>query len=232
MNHGSEADAAPRWGVPDALVGYIVGFVLANLATGIWLGVSGAEPGDRTLGLTLAGVLGLWTGFLGAVFLAARRKGSGSVAADFGFRFERPDLRIGLVAGPATQVAIVLGYLLFRVEGAGRENDKLVDATHGLGLVVLYLALAVGAPVVEELFFRGLLQRALVRRFGPARGIGVTAVVFGLTHFDLVALPGVTFFGVVLGLLAHRHGRLGPAVVAHVAFNALAVAIYLANASG
>ena len=215
-----------RWGLGDAAVGYVVGFVLANVATGLWVAVSSAEAGDRTFGLTVAGVAGLWTGFLGAVLLASRRKGSGSLAHDFGFRLGPGDLRIGLVAGPATQIVVVLLYLVLGLE-AGEENEQLVESTRGLGLVVLYLVLAVGAPVVEELFFRGLLQRSLVRRYGPGPGIGVTAVLFGLTHFDLAVLPGITLFGVVLGVLAHRHGRLGPAIAAHVAFNAIAVAIYL-----
>jgi membrane protease YdiL (CAAX protease family) len=223
----TDAEAAPRWGILDAAVGYLVGYALASLATAAWSAATGVEPGRRTLGVTVAAVAGLWTGLLGAAAVAARRKGSGSLADDFGFRFRARDLPLGFAAGTATQVAVVVLYRLAGWEGAGRENEELVDATHGVGLVVLYLLLAVGAPMVEELFFRGFLQRALVRQFGPAVGIAGAALVFALTHFDLEALPGLILFGVVLGVLAHRTGRLGAAVVAHVLFNAVAVAVYL-----
>lgn len=195
-----------------------------------WLAATGADESEPSLGLTFAAVAGLWAGLLWATVHAARRKGSGRLADDFGLRIGRRDIGIGVGAALLSQLVVIpLLYLPFDVDDLGRENDRLVDNTHGIGLVVLYLLLAVGAPLVEELFFRGFLQRALVRRLGPVVGIGITAVLFGLTHFDLTALLGLTAFGVVLGVLAHRRGSLGAPIVAHVVFNAVAVAFYLAG---
>jgi membrane protease YdiL (CAAX protease family) len=76
---------------------------------------------------------------------------------------------------------------------------------------------------VEELFFRGLVQRAVARRFGRVAAIGASAVLFGLAHFELLQLPALILFGVVLAVLADRTGRLGPGIVAHAAFNAVTV---------
>lgn len=191
---------------------------------------SGADEAEPGLGVTFAAVAGLWVGLLWATVYAARAKGSGSLADDFGLRIERRDIGIGIGAALLSQLVIIpLLYLPFDVDDLGGENDRLVDNTHGLGLVVLYLILAVGAPVVEELFFRGFLQRAMVRRLGPVVGIGLTAALFGLTHFDVAAFVGLTVFGVVLGVLAHRRGSLGASIVAHVTFNAVAVAFYIAG---
>jgi len=83
--------------------------------------------------------------------------------------------------------------------------------------------LAVGAPIVEELFFRGLLQRALLHRFGTVPSIVGSAVFFGLAHFEALQLPALVAFGIVLAVLAHRTGRLGPGMFAHGAFNAVTV---------
>lgn len=200
------------------------------MAALVWLEATGADESEPSLGVTFAAVAGLWTGLLWATVRAGRAKGSGNLADDFGLRIERRDIGIGVGAALLSQLVVIpLLYLPFDVDDLGAENDRLVDNTHGLGLVVLYLLLAVGAPLVEELFFRGFLQRALVRRFGRLVGIGATACLFGLTHFDLTALPGLTAFGVVLGVLAHRRGSLGAPIVAHVVFNAVAVAFYLSG---
>ena len=73
------------------------------------------------------------------------------------------------------------------------------------------------------MFFRGLLQRSLARRFGPVVAIAGSAVLFGLAHFELLQLPALILFGVVLAVLAHWTGRLGPGIVAHATFNAVTV---------
>jgi membrane protease YdiL (CAAX protease family) len=50
-----------------------------------------------------------------------------------------------------------------------------------------------------------------------------TGLLFALAHFEAVQFAGLAVFGVVLGVLAWRFGRLGPSVAAHAAFNAAAV---------
>ncbi len=62
----------------------------------------------------------------------------------------------------------------------------------------------------------------------PAVAIGTTALVFGASHFLLLQLPGLVLAGALFGVLAHRAGRLGPAIVAHVAFNMVTVVALLA----
>ena len=81
----------------------------------------------------------------------------------------------------------------------------------------------VGAPVIEELFFRGLLLRALKARIGSVGAVIASGVLFGLAHFEPLQLPVLALFGVVLGMVALRTGRLGPGICAHAAFNSLAV---------
>ena len=76
----------------------------------------------------------------------------------------------------------------------------------------------------SALFYRGLFQGALRKRGAPpALAIAISATVFGLSHGELLQLPALILFGAVAGLLAHRAGRLGPAIAAHVAFNMVTV---------
>lgn len=88
--------------------------------------------------------------------------------------------------------------------------------------LALWLAVNLGVTALaEELLFRGLLQGALVRRLGAARGIGLTAALFGLAHapfslgFALVA--GVAGLG--YGWILQWSGRLAAAVLLHGAVN-------------
>ena len=222
----------PRWGVGDAAAGFGVALVISVLAANVWALATGED--DVTLGVTLVALLGQWTGLVGAVLLASRRKGSGDLRTDFGFHVERKDVGVGLLAGVLCQLVLVpLLYLPLDLLGAdldvSEKARKTTDLGQGPGLALLALFIVVGAPLVEELFFRGLLQRAVGRRHGPHWAVAVSAVAFGLTHFQPVQLLGLVAFGVVLAVLAQRAGRLGPALVAHVAFNATSVVALVAT---
>ena len=89
------------------------------------------------------------------------------------------------------------------------------------------LIVVVLAPLIEELFFRGLFQRATDRRFGAALSVVFPAVIFGAVHLQPLQFPALVLFGLVAGLLVARSDRLGPAIWAHVGFNAIAVASLL-----
>jgi membrane protease YdiL (CAAX protease family) len=183
------------------------------------------------LGVTGASLLGLWAGLGGGALYAARSRGSGSVVRDFGVHLAWPrDVVIGVVGGCVSQYVLVpLLYLPFveafptlrrRLDQPAKQDTAGV---HGLGILIVFVLLAIGAPLVEELFFRGLLQRSLSRRFGRPVAIAGSAALFGLAHFELLQLPALILFGVVLGVLADRTGRLGPGIVAHATFNAATV---------
>lgn len=86
------------------------------------------------------------------------------------------------------------------------------------------------APVVEELFYRGVAvagRRTPVVHPRPRRGDlgGVPA-----SHFRLVQFRALFGFA-VLAVLTARTGRLGPAIAAHVAFNSVTIAALGARGS-
>ena len=228
---------APRWGIPDAALGFLGAYILSGLTGSLWL--AGVGDAERSFGLAVATLAGLWLAFVGAPVLAARRKGSGSVVRDFGFRLEKGDIPLGLAAGLVSQFVLVrLVYLPFgdRVKDLGRDNEALVDNTHGIALVVLALLLAVGAPLVEELFFRGLLLRSLQKRLSDGWAIAGSSVFFGLAHPNdlpaegqILVMTALAALAVVLAFLAVRTRRLGGPIVAHAVFNAVNLAVAVSN---
>ena len=214
-----------RWGLGDAALGLFGGFLVANVTVGLWAAFAGTT--ERSLGAMAAGWIGLWTGFVGVALLAARRKGTGSLAADFGLR-ARPSDGAGVAVGVLCQLLALpaLYFLIQRLTGdldVSRPARQLAEDFDGAAFVVVGLMATFAAPVVEELFYRGLLLRAAARRFGARWAVLGSSVVFGMSHFQLVQFPGLFAFGVVLAVLAIRTGRLGASIAAHVAFNAVAV---------
>jgi membrane protease YdiL (CAAX protease family) len=226
----------PRWGLGDFVVGVIGGYALASLVAVAWLAATGEDQ------LSLAGQavsqVGLWTGMVGTALVASRRKGAGRLRDDFGLRLRWPDLGVGVVVAVLSQVLVLpaIAYLLRPIVGqpevSGPVKD-LLDKAKGPAYLGLMLSVAVGAPIVEELFFRGLLLRSLQRRLPDGAAIALSAVAFGLAHGSalpadavVLVIVSLTAFGAILATLAVRTGRLGPGMVAHGVFNLLTL-LYL-----
>jgi len=154
-----------------------------------------------------------------------------SIIRDLGLRFRAIDLPVGLALGVTCQLVLVPILSAPWARLLGRSTEQLREpacqlahkADDPFGVVLLFAITVIGAPFVEELFFRGFVQSGLRKSLGPVIGVVATALVFGTIHYQLLQLPALLGFGLVLGALTARTGRLGPAIVTHMAFNATTV---------
>lgn len=220
----ADAAAPPPWTIGQVLLGYLAAFVVSNFAVIVY--ASANDLDDATFGIVVVGLLALWTGLFGTVIVLARNR----ITTDVGLRFAWFDVPLGVVVGIVSQIALIwLVYLPWRaldktlsdrLEEPARE---LTDLAAGPRLYVLAVMIVLVTPVVEELFFRGLLQGALLRRFSPPAAIALSSLGFGLAHVQGLQLLGLVAFGLVLGYIAWRTGRLGLCIVTHAAFNLVTV---------
>ena len=226
-----EGSTGHAWGVGHVVAGVVIGTVASVVAAGIIFTARGYEEAD-VLPLSMVAVMqaALWIGLLGVpLWLVAAR---GVRWADLGWGATVRDAWQGLGIGVATQVVVVpvvyIPLLLMAddLDVSGPARD-LVDKASGGGILLLFLAVVVGAPIVEELFFRGLTLRALEARMRPRTALVVSALVFGAVHLQLLQFPALVAIGLVCGWLAQRDGRIGRAIWAHVGFNGLTVALLL-----
>ena len=97
--------------------------------------------------------------------------------------------------------------------------------------VWLFLAMVVGAPMAEELFFRGCFQNLLSRWWQPGTVVLGTATVFTSLHFVPLRFALVFEMALVLGILYHRVGSLWLNVVFHAVTNAMAQGFFYASPS-
>jgi len=209
----------PRLGI--VFAGYVAAIAASALTGGVAASLTGDADG---MGTMVAGQIGFWAVLVATVLYEAPGRGR-PIVDRVGLRFRLLDAPVGLIVGVATQLVVVPAlYLPFRSlvddeDLSGPARDLLGDAS-GLGLVVIGVSVVVAAPVVEELFFRGLLLEAMQRRWGTIAALVASSVVFGATHFQPVLLPALATAGAVFAVSAVRTGRLGTAIAVHAAFNA------------
>lgn len=239
----------PPWGVGAAVLALLAA-AASGLGTSLLLsfvlppeavGEAGAPGAVLVAGTALAQALGAL--LVGAWATSPRRgRGGAGLVAEVGLRFRWPDLPLGV---SVAFVAIpTLGLLLSLLAAAGLVETGDVDNTTvlfagaggGVGFLLVAGAVALLAPLWEEVLFRGLLLRSIQRRLGAVPAVLLSSAAFGALHAQPgrgVALVLVTgALGVVLALVTLRAGRLGPAVVAHAAFNATTVLLVGVSAAG
>lgn len=204
------------------IVGAIVVTPLLVLAAG------GSVGDDLTIPQLALATAGAWAVFGVALVLASRRFGTGDIVDDLGVSFRPVDM-VGVPLGVATQfVLIPLLYWplrelwpdTFDPDRLEERAQELADKAGGLDTVLLVVIVVIGAPLVEELVYRGLVQRSLSASVGASSGLLLTSVLFSLIHFSPVEYPGLFLAGLVFGACVTLTGRLGPAIVTHAAFNA------------
>jgi membrane protease YdiL (CAAX protease family) len=230
-----------------AAVGFIGGQILSVVILSVVAAANGHSSDWASLAaeavppawIVVGGLVGLWIGFLGAVFAASRWRGTGHVVADMGLRFRPWDPVIGGVIGVLGQfVLLPLLYYPWEHVDPKLSHELQAPAKHltggfpGVDLAVIAVLTVLVVPVVEELFFRGLVLKGFLRLFrgagrvlGPALAVVSTGIVFGAAHGELLELLGLAAFGIVLSVMAYRFGRLGPNIFAHAAFNLVAILV-------
>ncbi len=216
-----------------ALAGYLLGQILASVLDAIVVALTHLPGGMTALSKmsdppwwsNVVGLAGLWAGFAVAIVLATRRGGLAPLPDAWRWRrFDALYLGLGVLA----QVVVGALYAPFHFKNMNKPVDHLFGAAHGGAFALLALMTVVGAPVVEEWLFRGVIFRALdaglgarLGRAGTMAAIGLSALIFAAAHGEWLQLPGLFALGVVLAVIVWRTRRLIPSVLTHVGFNAL-----------
>jgi membrane protease YdiL (CAAX protease family) len=98
------------------------------------------------------------------------------------------------------------------------------------------IAVSLG-PLMEEIFFRGLMYPVLARRMGTAWGIVLTALPFGLIHLPQYgwawgAALVIVLVGVVCGMVRAVTRSVGASFLVHAGYNGTQMLIALVVTQG
>ena len=109
------------------------------------------------------------------------------------------------------------------------DTSKIFQNQRPVDLGFLIAGVCLSAPICEELFFRGTVQKGLLERLEPQRAVVMCALIFSAFHLDPVGFLARFELGVLFGLLALRTGSLWPSIAAHFANNAVSSLAYFAT---
>jgi uncharacterized protein len=160
--------------------------------------------------------------------------------AKLGFRAERPLRLIGLGLGAGVVILIANAAIETFFSRIGIEQNQAEQFTQqfsllrqgALGQALFFIFGAIGAPLSEEVLFRGYAFNALRRTLPSERGglalayLG-SALLFtlphalGVTQGAIALLVPLFLIGIVLAWLMHRTGSLLPCVIAHAMNNSV-----------
>jgi membrane protease YdiL (CAAX protease family) len=219
----------------------MLGLLVAAVAS-----VAGALAGrlvtDQYSAELVLSQLGLWFGMIGAVVFCGRRYGTGRLRHDYQVDLRGVDTAIGLGLSVAARIAAgvvtVVVLLLLGTDTDTLPNqvgDEIRHSHVALAITVAFVVL--GAPVVEELYFRGLLMRSLEPSLKPAGAIAVQAVIFGSLHANADAtwqqnvalMSALAVVGAGLGLTAYVSKRLSIGMWTHALFNLVAAIVLVVD---
>lgn len=215
------------WGLPDAGAAFLLWItfsIVASVIAAAFGDPEGLADWSILLGITLP-----WLGLAGWPWLVAKLKGNGAVI-DFGLTFRASDLTWGLIYGVAALfLATIIGVITTVI--FGEFNSAAAEVAEGMSFVPLLIfavLVGIGAPIAEEIGFRGLLFGALAKRgLAPWLTILLSAAAFSVFHFEPVRIPLLLGTGLILGIARYHRQSTTVPIVAHMVNN-LPAAIVLA----
>ena len=188
--------------------------------------LSGGETPDDVLYLwsTAIGAL-IQYGFMFGLILAIARGLDRRLLA-----LEPPERRwraAGLAAAAFTAI-IIVSAILSQFLDAGDEQGlvpKSWDSSRAAPFIANAIVVAIVAPFVEELLYRGLGYGLLTQFIPVLPTILITGFAFGLGHGLVLGLPVLAFFGITLAWLRWQTGSVYPGMIVHGTFNGLALLV-------
>jgi membrane protease YdiL (CAAX protease family) len=217
----------------------IMGFVVAGMGIGVVLGFQGVDPATiqaRVVEIFQHPIVALvltlvpfQLGMLAVVLLAARwspepaRERLG-LASSSGRPLGR--LRLAMLAAFTLSTALMsaIGLSIFLGDPAASPISTAISDGSWIAVTLTAVLLSLVPAIIEEVVFRGYIQRRLLARWSPSVAIGVSTLLFAIIHADsLQHVLAVVPLGIVTGLLAHRTGSIKAGMLVHAIHNAGAV---------
>ena len=229
-----DAPAPIRWGLGDFAWAWPV-TILGQIVIGVFVVAARGAPVPYHSDAIDIAVITAGSAVLTILllrFLVVNR-GRHSLRIDLGFVVHPSDWP-WLLAGVALQaVALAMVAVIDAVAGSEPKQEVVRAIQHSgpAAKVLGAVAVVVFAPVAEELLFRGLLLRGLLRRYGAGVAVVLGGLAFALVHLidpsTAPLLAPLAAVGVLSGVLAVRSGDLSRSILLHAGFNLLSAILLL-----
>jgi len=117
-------------------------------------------------------------------------------------------------------------------QNADVTSQMLDDLSIG-GMLYSFLLFAIMPAIVEELYFRGMLQGTLIRLSGrPHNAIFISSFAFAIMHPSPTGVLAYMVMGLLLGYLYHYTGNLRVSILFHLLNNSFSLVMTFLYKSG
>jgi membrane protease YdiL (CAAX protease family) len=116
-------------------------------------------------------------------------------------------------------LGLAFAYALAQVLPPDRSGELLYNQMTWSAAVPFILFIALAPGLLEELLFRGYIQRRLLERWSPWTAILITSALFTVMHVTPHAMVAVIPLAIWLCVIAWRTGSVWPGVVCHAFVN-------------
>lgn len=133
----------------------------------------------------------------------------------------------------AVNILTMLVGSLFQGTAVGDSFNAMQDAFVAPDMAsawIVFIQVAVFAPICEELWFRGLIMESL-RPYGNGFAIFISAILFGVTHGNFAQFFYAATLGIILGYLAVSTNSIVTTTIVHALFNSIAGVMTLLTAN-
>ncbi|MBD3165020.1 CPBP family intramembrane metalloprotease [bacterium] len=100
-------------------------------------------------------------------------------------------------------------------EEIGEALRMLMTYDSGFDFLVIFATICLIAPLVEEMLFRGFIQRWTEGRIGVTNGVMLTSALFAFVHGNKYFVIPILIMAVVIGAIAWRTESVWPSVALH-----------------
>lgn len=229
------------WSIRDVVVGLflavtaVIGLQLVLIGPALAAGYDSED--SLVLGLAVLSTI-IWNALLvGLVYGLVKRRGGDWTNLGWRAGWSNQSWTAGKAGGIIFAGLIVMWFIqgayVGLINAAGLE-DLLPDQQFPDGIfdewwlvALLGIAVVLGAPISEELFFRGFVFGGLRRRLGVLPPSLMTGALFSLAHLQLGLLIPFSLIGMVLSLVYERTGSIRFTIALHMIFNTVSFVVLI-----
>lgn len=173
-----------------------------------------AFTGMNDIGMAMT----LIASYIGTIYIGSRWVGMPDFS-DRGIGFDIVSIIGAILLMMAAKFAI--GIPMEFIPGYESMLDGYIDTFGNLGVLTMLIAATIG-PVAEEVIFRGMIQKGLMRNYTSIFAIVFSSVIFGVIHMIPIQVVSAMIMGLVLAWIYYKTKSLWIPIIVHVINNSIA----------
>lgn len=122
-----------------------------------------------------------------------------------------------------TQAIFMILFFSETINEEGTSSSEIIEISP-LNFLILFLALVIVKPILEEIIFRGGIFQTLENIFNTPIALIGSSAIFMLAHsFTPLIMPGIFVMGLILGYLYKKHRSIYAPIILHMFINGVNV---------